>query len=216
MAENSGASTDNAGLSGSSKDNPWCMDAGGHLALQTSEMHRGGDLKKVRRQPKKIIFEGPASTITPDVRRRRVAPVPQPSSSALTRVLWRKGKRAERVVPLTEDDLYLDGARPPVFAPSAGHRCQLCHCIKSHPVSNNCGHSYCYVCIRLRLEREWTCPYANCNRVIHMAPRIDVGEQESIKADYPDLGDESRVSYSWEGLLRFPRAPKPIEVFSSP
>jgi hypothetical protein len=36
MAENSGASTDNAGLSGSSKDNPWCMDAGGHLALQSA------------------------------------------------------------------------------------------------------------------------------------------------------------------------------------
>jgi hypothetical protein len=182
--------------------------------------------------PKKIIYEGPASLITPDVRRRCVpVPAPPAPSSALTRVRWRKGSRRQRAVPLTEDDLYLDGARPPVRAPSSRHRCQLCHCIKSHPVMYvsatalfysshcliraKCGHSYCYVCIRLRLEREWTCPYANCSRIIRRAPKIDDVEQDSINMDYPEHNDETRVSYSWEGLT-FPLRPKPIEILSSP
>jgi hypothetical protein len=80
---------------------------------------------------------------------------------------------------------------------------------------NKCGHSYCYVCIRLRLEVHWTCPHLNCNRTIRKAPTIDVGEAETVEADYPDRVDKSQVSYSWEGLS-FPFRNKSIWVPSSP
>ncbi|KAJ6533946.1 hypothetical protein B0H10DRAFT_2221244 [Mycena sp. CBHHK59/15] len=207
-----------SGLSGSSKDNPWCMDANGRLVLQKSRRGRRGieNTAPVPTAPKKIIHLGPPSTITQYTRKRHGVPPPQPPSSARTRIIYRKGRRQQRDEPLKEADLYLDGARPPVGAPTVGHRCVICHCIKSHPVSHQkCGHSYCYVCVRLRLEREWTCPYVDCNRVIRKAPRLDVAEEESIKVDYPYFDDQSRVSFNWDGLT-FPRAPKPIEVSSSP
>jgi hypothetical protein len=81
--------------------------------------------------------------------------------------------------------------------------------------SYKCGHSYCYVCIRLRLEEEWSCPYPDCNRVMQRAPKEDVGEAETVAADYPERVDKSRVAYSWDGL-EFPYRPAAIYVSSSP
>jgi hypothetical protein len=63
-----------------------------------------------------------------------------------------------------------------------------------------CGHSYGYVCILIRFEHHWTFPHEGCNRVMRRAPKIDVGELESLAADYPEVVDKSRVSYSWDGL----------------
>jgi hypothetical protein len=79
------------------------------------------------------------------------------------------------------------------------------------PRRNKCGHSYCYVCIRLRLEVEWTCPHPNCNRTIRQAPKINDAEAETVAVDYPARVDKSQVSYSWEGLS-FPYRAKSIWI----
>ncbi|KAJ7238548.1 hypothetical protein B0H12DRAFT_1237801 [Mycena haematopus] len=118
------------------------------------------------------------------------------------------GKRSKREVPLTADDLYLDDERPNTSQiADAGHRCPLCH--------NKCGHSYCYVCIRLRLEHEWTCPIADCNRIFRNPPVFDIGEAGSVVTDYPNRVDASTVSFSWRGLS-FPFRPKSILVPPTP
>ncbi|KAK7017232.1 hypothetical protein R3P38DRAFT_3201622 [Favolaschia claudopus] len=140
---------------------------------------------------------------------------PSPPSSAQTRVRNTAGRRALRSPPLTADDLYLTADRPPVTAPRNGHKCQICQLVKSNPVEAGCGHSYCYVCIRLRLEREWTCPYTDCGRKIRIAPLKDRVSAEAIAFDYDTRVDKSRVSYSWQGL-DFPVCPRPIYVSSSP
>ncbi|KAJ7350496.1 hypothetical protein DFH08DRAFT_958163 [Mycena albidolilacea] len=110
--------------------------------------------------------------------------------------------------PLTAEALYIDDARPPVIAtPKPHHVCGICFGIKSHPVSYLCGHSHCFVCIRVWLERQWSCP--DCAQKMRMAPFRHYGEESSITWDYPFWTDDSRVSYSYEGLI-FPRPPAPI------
>ncbi|KAF8145912.1 hypothetical protein K438DRAFT_1991382 [Mycena galopus ATCC 62051] len=105
---------------------------------------------------------------------------------------------------LCEADLYNDDARPPVLAtPKPHHVCGICFSVKSHPVSYLCGHSHCYVCIRIWLGRRKTCP--ECTQVMHIAPFRHYGEELGIAFDYPFWVDDSRVLYSFEGLV-FPRA----------
>jgi hypothetical protein len=43
------------------------------------------------------------------------------------------------------------------------------------------------------------------------APFRHVGEEANLEEIYPEWFDQSRVSYSWDGLL-FPRAAKPAIV----
>ncbi|KAF8174368.1 hypothetical protein K438DRAFT_1980398 [Mycena galopus ATCC 62051] len=111
------------------------------------------------------------------------------------------GKRTRRRTPLARSDLYLTEARPPqTVTATQGHKCMLCDRVKAHPVRlTKCGHSFCYVCIRLRLEREWTCPQIDCNRTIRNALMIDAMEAESVRSDYPNLVDESEVSAKGRG-----------------
>ncbi|KAJ7871163.1 hypothetical protein B0H14DRAFT_2570893 [Mycena olivaceomarginata] len=209
-------------LAGSSSGNPWTLDDKGRLFLQNGKFGenlgrgKGSPCKSISQgkgSPRKLqIFGGPPSTIRRDTRTRPPHP-PHPAASAAApskakmRIQYTYGKRARRDIPLTANDLYLDDARPPSErppsdAPLAGNR-------------NKCGHSYCYVCIRLRLEEHWTCPRLNCNRTIRKAPTINVGEAETVEADYLDRVDKSQVSYSWEGLS-FPFRNKSIWVPSSP
>ncbi|KAJ7173282.1 hypothetical protein C8R46DRAFT_1031642 [Mycena filopes] len=71
-----------------------------------------------------------------------------------------------------------------------------------------CGHSHCYVCIRLWLERDFTCP--TCKARMYHAPFRHWGEEQALADDYPLWTDRSEVNYSFAGLL-FPRqAPVPI------
>ncbi|KAJ7747609.1 hypothetical protein B0H14DRAFT_2636749 [Mycena olivaceomarginata] len=56
----------------------------------------------------------------------------------------------------------------------------------------NANIAYCYVCIRLHLEVDWTCPHLNCNRTIRKAPKIDNAEARTVAADYPDRVDKSQ------------------------
>ncbi|KAJ7785192.1 hypothetical protein DFH07DRAFT_948273 [Mycena maculata] len=107
------------------------------------------------------------------------------------------GFRVPRDEPLTKEDLYCDDMRPPSLpAPKPHHVCRLCKQVKSHPVS------HCYVCIRMELEETWCCP--SCDQVMLTPPFRHRGEEKSILYDYPTWNDESRVSYSWAGLV-FPR-----------
>ncbi|KAJ7300376.1 hypothetical protein DFH08DRAFT_979723 [Mycena albidolilacea] len=118
------------------------------------------------------------------------------------------GYRIPRREPLTEAVLYNDAARPPVLAtPKPHHVCSICWDVKSHPVSYLCGHSHCFVCIRLWLEKDWACP--DCKQIMFKAPFRHYGEEKSIEYDYPFWVDDSRVSYTFSGLV-FP--PSPVEV----
>ncbi|KAJ7808913.1 hypothetical protein B0H13DRAFT_1928233 [Mycena leptocephala] len=134
-------------------------------------------------------------------------------SSACTHIIWHAGRRSSRPKPLTEEDLYLDDEHPPAVGGRLHQMCSICHCLMSHPVSYECGHSNCYVCVRVWLEGEWTCPLAGCESVMHRPPFQHKGEEVSIRLDNPEWFDKSKVDYSWEGL-RFPRrgkAPAPAE-----
>ncbi|KAJ7904064.1 hypothetical protein B0H13DRAFT_2334903 [Mycena leptocephala] len=132
-------------------------------------------------------------------------------SSALTRVRRRNGSRVVRAFPLRAADLYENDARPPTRSTTKSHqRCGLCGNVKSHPVSYECGHSHCYVCIRLHLEFDWACPH--CSKIITRTPYCHHGEQDGITFDFPDWHDTSRVAYSWDGLT-WPR-PRILHVVS--
>ncbi|KAJ7493552.1 hypothetical protein FB451DRAFT_1387721 [Mycena latifolia] len=134
-------------------------------------------------------------------------------SSAATRVRRRPvtptggGKQLQRDEDLMWDDLYLTGTCPPVIEELLKnyHKCSICFTLKSHPVSARCGHSYCYVCIRLWLERQWTCP--ECKEEMHCKPTRHYPKEAYLRDAYPDWEDKSEVSLLWEGL-KFPRAPK--------
>ncbi|KAJ7315236.1 hypothetical protein DFH08DRAFT_972260 [Mycena albidolilacea] len=118
------------------------------------------------------------------------------------------GFRLARSVPLTDDDLYIDDTRPPILAtPKPHHICSICFSIKSHPVS------HCFVCIRVWLEKQWLCP--DCGQDMHMAPFRHYGEEMGIAYDYPFWCDDSRVSYSFEGLV-FPQPPASVISLCSP
>ncbi|KAJ7024618.1 hypothetical protein C8F04DRAFT_1270162 [Mycena alexandri] len=115
----------------------------------------------------------------------------------------RRGFRVVRDTPLTEADLYLDSARPPTLTTDRKHQtCSICLRVKSHPVAYLCGHSHCYVCIRLRLEENWTCPVSSCRQLIRRAPHRHHPEEEGIELDFSDWHqhNHSRVSYDWHGL----------------
>ncbi|KAJ6523684.1 hypothetical protein DFH09DRAFT_1096563 [Mycena vulgaris] len=119
-----------------------------------------------------------------------------------------KGSRKKRDLPLTHEDLWLNGIGPPEdAAPTticSHHQCPICLDVKSHPVSYQCGHSHCYVCIRLWLEQHWTCPV--CVTTMTGAPFRNYVEEAGLEADFPNRMDTSIVAYSWDGLV-FPRLP---------
>ncbi|KAJ7605673.1 hypothetical protein DFH06DRAFT_1348526 [Mycena polygramma] len=84
-------------------------------------------------------------------------PANRPDATQVLAAPGLRGWRRTREAPLTRGELWLDEERPPVLAvPKPHHVCSLCLDVKSHPVSYLCGHSNCYVCIRLRLETEPT------------------------------------------------------------
>ncbi|KAJ7432960.1 hypothetical protein B0H11DRAFT_2259908 [Mycena galericulata] len=163
------------------------LDAPGELSRQRVRARR------IERERMEAAARAPAAAVVPAFRLR-----PHPAAPSIREL----GQRAEREEALTEEALYLDGARPPAGQPKPYHRCTICTGVKSHPVSFTCGHSNCYVCIRLWLELKWTCP--ECVTVIKSAPFRHYGEEASIANDYPDWDDQSKVAYNWDGLV-FPR-----------
>ncbi|KAJ7017145.1 hypothetical protein C8F04DRAFT_1279940 [Mycena alexandri] len=129
------------------------------------------------------------------------------SSSPETRRLIRRarsrdGYRLPREGPLTEQELYLDDARPSrILSGRLHHICSICNSVKVHPVAYLCGHSHCFTCVRLHLERDWKCPILSCGQVMHQAPHRHYPEEQAIAYDFPEWVNTSRVSYSWEGLI---------------
>ncbi|KAJ6537888.1 hypothetical protein B0H19DRAFT_1078995 [Mycena capillaripes] len=106
-----------------------------------------------------------------------------------------KGLRRPRDALLTEEDLYLDDACPTPL------QYFICQNGKSHPVSYQCGHSNCYVCIRVSLETSWLC--SQCKQLITARPSPHDEEKAVIEKENPGW-DESRVAYWWDGVV-FPR-----------
>ncbi|KAJ7030301.1 hypothetical protein C8F04DRAFT_1264064 [Mycena alexandri] len=150
--------------------------------------------------------------LSPAQRERRRRAIGQSSASATTlraieRARRKRGSRAVRETPLREADLYLDAERPPSLTTDRKHQtCSICLQVKSHPVAYLCGHSHCYVCIRLHLEEKWTCPVVSCRQVIRRRPHRHHSEEEGIAMDFSDWyqSNRSRVLYDWDGLT-FPR-----------
>ncbi|KAJ7821476.1 hypothetical protein B0H14DRAFT_3471539 [Mycena olivaceomarginata] len=114
------------------------------------------------------------------------------------RIVHRHGKREVREHPLEEDDLYLDDARPDdVWWPQLAHTCHACLNAKSYPVKLVCGHSACFVCMRLLFETQWECP--QCGENVTHQPVAHVEEAAAIERDFPGW-DKSKVAYGWQGL----------------
>ncbi|KAJ7437713.1 hypothetical protein FB451DRAFT_1416695 [Mycena latifolia] len=108
------------------------------------------------------------------------------------------GRRDEHDEDLVHEDLWTSAARLPTPPPSITieeyHECSICRSVKSHPVSYECGHSDCYVCIRLWLEKAWTCPH--CEKIMERAPTRHRGEEASIRHDYPHTTSSAVFSCS--------------------
>ncbi|KAJ7793386.1 hypothetical protein B0H14DRAFT_2927033 [Mycena olivaceomarginata] len=115
---------------------------------------------------------------------------------------WRRSNA--RGVP--ESQLLHSGPRPPsLTAKEPHHQCTICRCVKTHPVSYKCGHTHCFICIRVWLQISWKCP--DCNQVMHGPPSRNYDLEDWLSSAYPKIAaDGSRVTYSWSGLV-FPSAP---------
>ncbi|KAJ7642649.1 hypothetical protein DFH06DRAFT_1137197 [Mycena polygramma] len=116
------------------------------------------------------------------------------------------GFRRLRTEPLTYADLWIGGVGPPEQDAIEGYqKCTICHFAKSHPVSYLCGHSHCYACIRMWLERKWTCP--DCVRPMFVAPFRQYAEEAALARAFSNWNDTSVVDYSFESLI-FPKEPR--------
>ncbi|KAJ7865251.1 hypothetical protein B0H13DRAFT_2353092 [Mycena leptocephala] len=136
-------------------------------------------------------------------------PVPAVQSSARTRLRRRpvNGVRQTRIPPLSHEKLWLTRDRPRLqTSTDPRDMCSICESIKSHPVLYECGHSHCYVCCRLFLEVAWKCPEFGCEAIMYCRPVRDSTEEARITAAHPNRKDNSRVDYSWDGLI-FPKRP---------
>ncbi|KAJ7655777.1 hypothetical protein DFH06DRAFT_1329212 [Mycena polygramma] len=118
----------------------------------------------------------------------------EPGRGARTRVRYcTPGSRAKREVPLTSEALWLTPHRPPLLAASVpDNECGLCHCVKSHPVRYKCGHSHCYVCIRVWLEHSWECPDYFCGLTMREQPCADFSEEARIAETETENEEELR------------------------
>ncbi|KAJ7682141.1 hypothetical protein DFH06DRAFT_1318726 [Mycena polygramma] len=116
----------------------------------------------------------------------------------------RQGFRSPRVFALTEQDLYLSGERPETLSAEERphHKCGICLHVKAHPVLCSCGHSFCYVCVRMALEYTWICPL--CRGLMTHEPVQDWDSANAVRFDFPNRRDNSMVTYSWDGLV-FPQ-----------
>ncbi|KAJ7285548.1 hypothetical protein C8J57DRAFT_1215958 [Mycena rebaudengoi] len=146
----------------------------------------------------------------PAVPAPNIPAVPAPNVAA-TRL------RTARVHHLTEEDLWVGGDGPSEQLPTQKyHGCSISTMVKSHLVSYiiflhknmfanflvlsyACGHSHCYVCIWVWLEKSWNCP--ECMTPMCLPPFRHYAEEHSLADAYPEWEDRSCVNYSWDGLV---------------
>ncbi|KAJ7105450.1 hypothetical protein C8R43DRAFT_1140777 [Mycena crocata] len=144
----------------------------------------------------------------------RPTPYRSPGATRVRRKSEKDGDREDRDEPLEHKDLWVGGVAPCQPLPAKPHhQCSICLLTKSHPVSYLCGHSHCYACIRLWLERDWRCP--DCGTMMHRTPFRHYGEEAWLAAEYPESQDGSVVGYKWDGL-KFPKFRQVIVIPDSP
>ncbi|KAJ7512303.1 hypothetical protein B0H11DRAFT_2214107 [Mycena galericulata] len=174
--------------------------AGGSRAARASNAASGsGGVGGGAGRSARASNDAPRPPVPPRVRRAPLGTAAARAAAALA------GRRTEREEPLTREQLWVNGAGPPDLTTTLDHReCSVCHQVKSHPVSYECGHSHCYVCVRVWLEHQWTCPL--CTQVMWAPPFRNYVEEAGLAYDFPDWVDTSIVTYSWDGLT-FPCRP---------
>ncbi|KAJ7430010.1 hypothetical protein B0H11DRAFT_2264452 [Mycena galericulata] len=139
---------------------------------------------------------------SPPTGRTRIRPAAYRDYS---RHLRRFGQREPRTNPLTEEDLYVDCVLPTIQhtdEATAYLQCGICLNAKSHPVSYACGHSHCYACIRLSLEKTFRCP--ECKTRMRAPPHRQYAEEHAIAKEFPEWINPCHVLYDWNGLT-FPK-----------
>ncbi|KAJ7164586.1 hypothetical protein C8R43DRAFT_1122463 [Mycena crocata] len=156
-----------------------------------------------RDRARRLLGRSSVSEPAPSATRIRTA------AERARRARIRNGFREPQLRPLTRKNLYVGGILPPPLSTERLHqKCSLCSNVKCHPVSYLCGHSHCYVCVRIWLETSWDCP--SCETLMRRAPHRHTGEEDGLKADYPDWGNTSQVLYSFDGLT-FPNPPRYLD-----
>ncbi|KAJ7115647.1 hypothetical protein C8R43DRAFT_1138102 [Mycena crocata] len=144
-----------------------------------------------------------ARLATAVARERLAPPDPPPAATPVRKPRRCDGARVTRREPLSDTDLYLTAARPPLQPTDRNHHeCAICLNLKSHPVLYPCGHGYCFVCTRKWLEISWECP--ECRGVVTSAPILNLDVKAAIDFEHPGWSDTSRVSLTWDGLT-FPQ-----------
>ncbi|KAJ7474591.1 hypothetical protein B0H11DRAFT_2235963 [Mycena galericulata] len=176
--------------------------------------HREDQEREERRLARReLAFQAllpPAPPRLPAVRGLGATRLIRPPSPTSVAVL---GRRPICAQALRLTDLYKDGVLPTEQLPvKIHHKCVFCHLVKSHPVSYLCGHSHCYACIRLWLEKKWTCP--ECVTPMHRAPFRQYAEEAGLADAYPEWNNKSVVDYSWDGMV-FPKPPRRVIVEDS-
>ncbi|KAJ7152236.1 hypothetical protein C8R43DRAFT_950845 [Mycena crocata] len=145
--------------------------------------------------PAAVLPHAPTPNLRPNIPPRVEAAVPRPVQQSLVRV----AARYRIHPPFSEDGLWLSAARPrDVETVKPHHICSICWGVKCHPVTSHCGHSHCFVCIRLWLQKSWHCP--DCKKKMFYRPMRQWAEEHELESSYPGWTDETAVSYSWAGL----------------
>ncbi|KAJ7109544.1 hypothetical protein C8R43DRAFT_1139647 [Mycena crocata] len=113
--------------------------------------------------------------------------------------LVRAAARYRLYPPFSKAGLWLTAARPrEIELLKPHHVCRICCSVKCHPVTNACGHSHCFRCIHVWLQKHWYCP--QCKTVMYYRPICQYAEEDALNNAYPGWMEETKVSYSWAGL----------------
>ncbi|KAJ7843436.1 hypothetical protein B0H14DRAFT_3456205 [Mycena olivaceomarginata] len=173
------------------------------LVAEQREERRAERNREVTRQYAAGLLMAASSSLERERVRALLARSGRSSAVPNTRAARRaepEGWRAPRGTPLAREDLYLQGTvAPEITALKNHHECSICHFVKTHPVSYQCGHSHCYACIRMWFEQKWTCP--ECVATVDSSPFRHYAEEAGIESEYPGHSDLSVVDYSWAGLV---------------
>nr|GAT58315.1 predicted protein [Mycena chlorophos] len=103
------------------------------------------------------------------------------------------GVKRKMIFTTDQDPPYLEPLRP-------HHRCAICHGVKAHPVTTDCGHTYCFYCLRVWLQQSWRCP--TCMKILRAAPIRNFDLECWLDEAYPELAnDTSRPTYSFSSLV---------------
>ncbi|KAJ7049742.1 hypothetical protein C8F01DRAFT_1264961 [Mycena amicta] len=126
----------------------------------------------------------------------------RPASNSM-HIGWRRSSANGILLPAA---LLPGSPLPPRLTPkTTTHACGICAAVKVHPVLCTCGHTFCYLCLRIQVQASWKC--LTCEGIIRAPPVRNLDVEDLLGAIYPALAaDQSQVTYLWDGLV-FPTAP---------